>query len=268
MIDSHCHLDLPAFLGKQEELLANCARLGIQRILIPGLSLTQFETLLSLQKQLTLLRHESLALPVIDIGLGCHPYFLQQFNDSERQQHNTQLNALGEQHAQDIVAIGECGIDESIPLSMAYQESVFRQHIELASQLSKPLVIHHRKSHNQLIRILKQAQFRHGGIIHAFSGSQQDADTYIEMGFLLGVGGTITYPRAKKTRATIANVDLHYLVLETDAPDMPLNGFQGEVNSPEKLPLVAASLAELKSISLKQVQEQTSSNYKSLLKLN
>ena len=139
--------------------------------------------------------------------------------------------------------------------------------IELAIKYHKPLILHHRQSHNELIRLLKQNEFPHGGIIHAFSGSEQIANTYIEMGFMLGVGGTITYPRAKKTRGSIKTIPLEFIVLETDSPDMPLNGFQGEINTPLQLPLVVKELAILKQISEHEVIEQTTRNYNKVLSL-
>jgi TatD DNase family protein len=111
-------------------------------------------------------------------------------------------------------------------------------------------------------------RFSHGGLIHAFSGSAEVAKTYLDLGFLLGVGGTITYPRAKKTRATIKNIPLEYLMLETDSPDMPLNHFQGQRNTPSQLPLVAEALGELKDVSVDTVKEQTTLNYRHLFKVS
>jgi TatD DNase family protein len=272
LVDSHCHFDLPEFDGEHQHILSKCWEVGIERLLIPGLSIEQFTRLLLLQETLSpkqtsnqLSKQNS---PAIDICLGCHPFFLPQLNDAEQKGHNKQLFALGEKYAQNVVAIGECGLDGSLALPMDYQETILRQQISLAKHLDKPLILHHRQSHNALIRCLKQEAFINGGIIHAFSGSQQIADTYIEMGFLLGVGGTITYDRAVKTRRTIANIDLVHLVLETDAPDMPISGYQGQANSPVRLPLVAKCLAELRNADYAIIARQTSDNYKRMFSVS
>ena len=100
------------------------------------------------------------------------------------------------------------------------------------------------------------------GVLHGFSGSEQLGQEYIRRGFLLGIGGSITYPRANKTRKAVAALPLSSLVLETDAPDMPLLGFQGEANLPERLPLIARALAELKGISFDELVQHTTENAK------
>lgn len=273
LIDSHCHLDLPAFENKQIDVLKACWALNIERVLVPGLSVNQFEVLLNLKQQVEAYSQTSaddsqnsvsLNISKIDICLGCHPYFQEELSSTALEQQKQSLWYLASEHADRISGIGECGLDGSLSRPMKFQKSVLNQHIDLAMQFNKPLILHHRQSHNELIRSLKQAKFDKGGIIHAFSGSQQIAETYIDMGFLLGVGGTITYERAQKTRNTLANIPLDYLVLETDAPDMPLFGFQGEANSPTSLPLVADCLAQLKQCELSAVQSKTTENYKNL----
>ncbi len=97
-----------------------------------------------------------------------------------------------------------------------------------------------------LLQVLKQQKFSQGGILHAFSGSFQQGKAFIDMGFKLGIGGTITYERAEKTRKAVKQFPLEALVLETDSPSMPLNGFQGQINTPAQLPLVLTELAELR----------------------
>lgn len=251
MIDSHCHFDLPEFDGKRSQVLANCKAAGIERLLVPGLSLIQFQTLLALQSQ-----HVRL-----DIALGCHPYFLEALSPSKLNAYMDEMAETANQYKTSIVAIGECGLDGSLALSMAYQEQVLQYQIQIAKAVAKPLILHHRQSHNELIRILRREKFTFGGVVHAFSGSEQTAKTYIDLGFAIGVGGTITYQRAIKTRATIARIKLQHILLETDAPDMPVFGYQGKPNTPERLPLIAKELAELHNCSLAAVKNQTSINY-------
>jgi TatD DNase family protein len=257
MIDSHCHFDLPAFDNKREKILKNAYTLGVEKLLVPGLTLTQFSQLIDLKRS-----HVS-----IDIALGCHPYFLTLLTDNELARKTLLMADLASQHCALIVAVGECGIDGSLKIPMAFQEKVLTQHIRIAKAFNKPLILHHRQSHNALIRILKQEKFDGGGVVHAFSGSYQIAQTYIDMGLSLGVGGTITYDRAIKTRNTIKAVGMEHILLETDAPDMPLFGFQGMPNTPERLPLIASALAQLKGISLNEVEQCTTANYKRIFSL-
>ncbi|MGB3725543.1 MAG: TatD family hydrolase [Glaciecola sp.] len=258
MIDSHCHLDLPALAKDSNNILSACHSLGVSRILVPGLSMPQFDALMRLQKQ-----WQTEAPNIrIDIALGLHPYFLTDLQaDITNEQFQQQFVELAHLHQDKLVAIGECGLDKHINVPFAQQTAVLSMQIEVARQLNKPLILHHRQSHNDIIRLLKQTRFGGGGVIHAFSGSEQIANTYIDMGFKLGVGGTISYPRAVKTRNSIRKVDMQHLLLETDAPDMPLNGYQGQVNTPARLPQVAKYLAELKGVSFEQVVACTNQNY-------
>lgn len=267
MIDSHCHFDLSAFNNKREQTLIDCAQAGLTRLLVPGLSIEQFPKLIELSEKLQKIgfstqdSHTQIALPNIDIALGLHPYFMGELSDNELRVQHSQLLQLGDEYKDKIVAIGECGLDANLAISMRYQQKVFVQQIELAQSLNKPLVIHHRKSHNELIRLIKDTGFDQGGVIHAFSGSEHIANTYIDLGFKLGVGGTITYERAVKTRHTISQIPLEHLLLETDAPDMPIQGYQGQMNTPARLPLIASALASLSGCDVSELIAQTTINY-------
>lgn len=256
MIDSHCHLDFKEFDDNRDKILQNCQKLGIKKILIPGTKTSGFTK----QRQLAKCHSE------LDIAFGLHPYFL----ESSFKQSLDVMASMIAQHREEIVAVGEIGLDLAITerVSFKLQKQAFQSQLALAKQYQLPVILHHRKSHNELIQILKLNDFRNGGVVHAFSGSLQVARQYIEMGFKLGVGGTITYPRAQKTRETIAQVPLDTLLLETDAPDMPLCGKQGQVNSPLNLPEIVASLCELRSETEHQIVTQTTQTYQALFNLN
>jgi TatD DNase family protein len=138
--------------------------------------------------------------------------------------------------------------------------AIFIQQLQIANDFSLPVILHHRRSHNDLIKVLKQQGFKWGGIIHAFSGSLHEAHTYIELGFKLGVGGVITYPRARKTREVVSQLPLDALVLETDAPDMPPMGLQGLRNSPQNLILILNELSLLRQQSTEDIIKQCRHN--------
>lgn len=175
-------------------------------------------------------------------ALGLHPYFLQQFAESDF----VLLTQLLDQFSHKVTAVGEIGLDYALDISHDLQMRVFTKQLSIANDYKLPVILHHRRSHNELIKTLKQQGFKWGGIVHAFSGSVHEANTYIELGFKLGVGGVITYPRASKTRDVVRQIPLSSIVLETDAPDMPPMGKQGQRNNPQNLLMVLDELCRLR----------------------
>lgn len=238
--DSHCHLDLLAEKLDLVQELNKCKKSKVKRILMPGVTKNNWGRLKKIQQA-----YSSPACK-LDYALGLHPYFMSR-HQFEIDLSELESNLADDQHC---IAVGEIGLDFSLPDTGASahqnQISLFYQQLKLAKQAKLPVIIHHRKSIDKISHLVKQAHFDYGGVVHAFSGSEQQAKKLIDLGFKLGIGGTITYPRAKKTRQTIANVDAKYLLLETDAPDMPINGRQGQANSPVFIPEIFAALAHLK----------------------
>jgi len=155
-------------------------------------------------------------------------------------------------------------MDKMIATPMALQQQLLTLHIDIANQLHKPLIIHCVRVHNELIAQLKKSKIHSGGVIHAFTGSYETARQFVDMGFYLGVGGSITYERAQKTRTALTKIPLEYLLLETDAPDMPLQGQQGQRNSPENIPRIAQVLAELRGVSCAEIAAATWANTQAL----
>jgi TatD DNase family protein len=250
MIDSHCHLDFSCFDEDRREVLNICHANNIHTILIPGTQASAWN------KQIQLCQHSS----QLKFSLGLHPYFLNDFQE----QHLSILADLLLVNRSQVLAVGEIGLDFAIKVDHKLQQEVFKYQLGLAQTHDLPVILHHRHSHNEILRTLKHALPSRGGVIHAFSGSLQEAHRYIELGFKLGVGGTITYPRAVKTRDTIRHVPLSSILLETDAPDMPLMGKQGKRNSPENLPLVLQALQELRAESIKEVERACEDNFADL----
>lgn len=147
-------------------------------------------------------------------------------------------------------------MDFAIDVPVELQEQALELQFELARRFDLPVILHSRKAHNRLIQLVKAAKLPKGGVLHAFSGSYQQAMEWIRLGFLIGVGGTITYPRANKTRDAIQRISLENIVLETDAPDMPIIGYQGEPNHPSKLIHVLNELAVLRTESKQSIASQ------------
>ena len=260
MIDSHCHLDLPALADNIDSVLQCAKQKGVNRIMAPG-------TTVSSWKKLQRISDSFAHLLPIDTALGLHPYFLQANADNAiallKQNVDLLEHSLTHPHSS-VKAIGEAGLDGHINTSMALQKSALDAQLNIAASASLPIILHHRKSHHLLFEALKAAKFTKGGVIHAFSGSIDVAKRYIERGFMLGIGGTITYERAGKTRDTVSYLLKHYrdwLLLETDAPDMPMRGRQGQPNKPEYIGEVVSTLQTLGGESEESVIGFTSANY-------
>lgn len=218
--DSHCHLDNKAFNQQLPSLLSQCAKLAINRIIIPAISPDNFTHVIALTK-----KYHNKPIKLYPC-LGIHPWFLQDLDDS----HLMQLNDLVTQEKNNIIAIGEIGIDganikrsDKPEEELAKQQHFFDFQLNIAKQQSLPVIVHHRQSHQYIVPLLKRYKLAQAGIIHGFSGSYQQAKDYLDLGFKLGIGSTITYSRAKKTINTIKRLPLESLVLETDAPSMPLS---------------------------------------------
>jgi TatD DNase family protein len=261
LFDSHCHFDFSVFDNDREALWQKCNQLGINYLIIPGVAPEQWQTADDIA-----VRHNN-----IYHGVGLHPWWLEKqlpveniadyvCNISEQLQQNISLPKCH--------AIGECGLDASIETPMELQQKILDVHLTLAKKNLLPLIIHCHKAHNELCEQLQAYKFPAGGVIHAFSGSYELALRYWKMGFRLGIGGTITYVRANKTRNAVKQLPIESMILETDAPDMPIYGKQGERNSPENLLVIAQTFADLRGETLAYIAEQTTSNASTLFKIN
>tara|TARA_R110000744_G_scaffold20492_1_gene53866 strand:- start:618 stop:1436 length:819 start_codon:yes stop_codon:yes gene_type:complete len=256
--DSHCHLDFNAFSADLPSLLKQCQQAHIHHIVIPTIGPKNWLKVLALAKNNS---SEHLALHPC---LGIHPWFL---NDLAADSLDV-LEHLVNLHQNDIVAIGEAGIDGVIDKAqdnLSAQTLVFEQQLTLAKTYHLPIIVHHRRSHQYIVPMLRQKKLTNGGIIHAFSGSYQQACQYIDLGFKLGIGGTITYPRAEKTLKAVKRLPLESLVLETDAPAMPLYGFQGQDNSPLQLISIFQTLSSIRSEPSQVLADALESNIASVL---
>lgn len=260
MIDSHCHFDFDVFQPDRSQVWQRCVDSGISSLIIPGVCKSQWQPLAVLVD----------SHPGWYAAAGIHPWWVaKEIGPSGDFTDTAQLGpALAEHLSQNhCIAVGECGLDAAVDTPIEIQKAVFKAQLEVASELKLPLILHVHRAHNELIKLLKQFHLPRGGVVHAFSGSEQLAMDYWKMGFYLGVGGTITYARAAKTRQTVSQVPLESLVLESDAPDMPLSGRQGQRNSPENLPLIAAELAKLRAVPLSEIAEKTRKNTEMLFSL-
>ncbi len=200
-------------------------------------------------------------------SIGIHP------NDAT-EQWRSELMALSHLATQagnkeKIVAIGECGLDFHYPDNdPAEQQDVFKAQIEFALERNLPIIVHTRDASMETLRCLEQfADSKLRGTIHCFSDDISFAREVIQRGFVLGIGGTITYPKNESVREVVTSLGLDSVILETDAPFLPPQFMRGKPNSPAYLPAIAKFIAELLKIPVEVVAKKTTENAQKLFNL-
>ncbi|THB70032.1 MAG: TatD family deoxyribonuclease [Gammaproteobacteria bacterium] len=246
LIDTHCHIDLPDFDKDREDVLNTCCTDGINPIINPGVFCKDWNNLLGLAAK----------YPIIKTAIGLHPCYIEQHskNDIEALEQIVSSN-------NSIIALGEIGLDlyGNHP-DIDEQKWYFSEQVKIAKKYNMPIIVHARKSHDLVLKTIRQLHFQNGGTIHAFSGSLQQAQSFINLRFKLGFGGTITYERAKRTREVLQQIPLQAIVLETDAPFMPPYQLQGIRNTPINLRMILKCAAELRDIPKEELEEITYNN--------
>jgi len=253
-IDSHCHLDFPCFAEDREALLQNLKKQKISKLIIPA---TQQKTWLDIQRLCA--AHDNLYY-----ALGIHPHFLESFQEEDLQL----LTHLLKKRDKRCVAVGEIGLDKYAQTDLQLQEDVFIKQLQIAKKFKLPIILHVVKQQSRVLAILKAQKFTQGGVYHAFSGSYEVALEFIKLGFKFGIGGVITYPNSTKTRQTISRLPIESLLLETDAPDMPVYQQQQAFNSPLNLLSIFDALSVLRNESKDCLATQIEKNTECIFPLN
>lgn len=246
LIDTHCHLDFKDFDHDRSTVIEKADAVGVKDIIVPSVTQDTWQRTISLCNN-----YNSLHL-----ALGLHPIFIQQ----HEVKHLDQLDSLISKHKP--IAVGEIGLDfytKEDESQWDKQRLFFERQLSIANQHNLPVIIHNRKAHDECIKTLKQNSSK-GGIIHAFNGSLQQAYHYIDLGFLLGFGGMITFERSSKLRSLLKALPIDSIVLETDAPDMSVQQHKGERNSPEYLPFILQSIVELTQKTPNEIAQHTRNN--------
>ncbi|MEO8803280.1 MAG: TatD family hydrolase [Rudaea sp.] len=244
LIDSHCHLDAAQFDADREQVLQRARAAGVGRLIVPAVCARSFEKL----------RDMCRAYSGLFPAYGLHPMFMA----DHRRDHIAQLKRwiASEQP----VAIGECGLDFHVEDSdVDEQRFYFRAQLELARESGLPVIVHARKALDEVINeIRKLGKLR--GVIHSFSGSLEQAKRLWDLGFCVGIGGPVTYERARRLRSIVATMPIEFLLLETDAPDQPLHGHQGTRNEPVLLMDVCNVAAHLRNAEFGSIAAATTRN--------
>ena len=266
-IDTHCHLDAPEFDADRDAVRQSARAAGVGLCVLPAVQRRDWAGAQALAA-----RHGDA------YALGIHPLYVPQANDADLPALDAALSAAhSDPH---LVAVGEIGLDFFVP-ALCTPEMRERQwhfygaQLALAQKHHLPVVLHVRRSADLLLKGLRQTRVR-GGIAHAFNGSAQQAQAFIDLGFALGFGGAMTFERATALRELARTLPLEALVLETDAPDIPpqwiyrtaevrAKGQAQGRNSPAELPRMAQVLADLRGMDLHELQAQTLANARRVL---
>ncbi|OTG83984.1 TatD family hydrolase [Acinetobacter sp. ANC 4648] len=216
LFDTHTHFDVADFDQDRENLAYQAKHAGVEGLVLIGVVQKRFPDLINIHHQLNQLPDA----PRSYLAPGLHPFYIEQ----HQIEHLTDLARI--LVTEECVAIGEIGLDTFLkqhkqPELYQKQKDFFSEQIELAQQFDKPILLHIRKAHADVLSILKRHQFKQGGIAHAFSGGIEEAKAFIKLGFKLGVTGQITNPNANKLQTVVQAIGAEHLVLETDCPDMP-----------------------------------------------
>lgn len=230
-IDAHCHFDFPEFDGRRKTVLEQAHIAGLSSLVIPGVRRHDWNRV----------RRVAAEYDGLYYCLGIHPWYIREHTEGDL----FALQQALEDHPEHCVGLGECGLDR-LQGNLQEQYPWFESQVDIAAKTRFPLVIHSVKTHDEVFEILRRKRFPGRALVHGFSGSYEQASKLISLDCFIGVGGVITHPRARKTRATIARLPLDALILETDAPDMAPNGVAAGRNSPVFLPDIFSELAELR----------------------
>lgn len=259
-IDTHCHLDAPEFAADVAQVAERARRVGVDMLVLPAVAADGFDAVRGLAHA------QGFAY-----ALGIHPLFVDRAAEDDLQRLD---EALGRhRHDPRLVAVGEIGLDHFVPgLDRERQRRFYVEQLRLARRHALPVLLHVRRSADALLRELRRLPVG-GGIAHAFNGSAVQAKAFVDLGFRLGFGGTLTFERALQIRRVAAALDPGHLVLETDAPDIPPQWLYRPMaerlarpeagsprNEPAQLPRIAESLAGLRGWTLQATAQRTRAN--------
>ncbi len=244
LIDSHSHLDVDAFDADRDAVLARAAAAGVVAHVIAGIDAANWPRIARLCDERTGLWP----------SYGLHPLFVDRHRPEQLDHLVDWLQRPG------VVAVGECGLDHFVDgLDRQRQQHYFEAQLRLARRFDLPVILHARRAVEEVTLALRRiGDLR--GVVHSFSGSEEQARQLFELGFHIGIGGPVTYPRAKRIRRLVATMPIEYLLLETDAPDQPCAGHQGERNEPAMIAEVRDAVAALRGCSGDEIAAATSAN--------
>ena len=251
LIDSHCHLDDERFDGRREEVIERARAAGVTGFVTPATTAARWPKLRQLARE----------YPQVSVAYGLHPWFLSQ----HEQAHIEQLDDWLEREP--AVAIGECGLDFYRGRSDEDEQLFyFRAQLALAQRHDLPVIIHARKSLDDVLRELRRHRSLRGEV-HSFGGSLQQAQQLADLGFKLGIAASIGFERAQRLREVVRQIDATALLIESDAPDQAGPAHRGEQNEPAFIVEQLTLMAQLRGQDESTLAEQLNQNCRDLFGL-
>jgi TatD DNase family protein len=250
MIETHSHLYAEEFIDDIDAVIERSKASGVEKAFLPAIDGSTHQAMIDLSK-----KYPDYCIPM----MGLHPCYVDGNYEKELDLVESWLEK------EEFAAIGEIGLDDYHSTEFkAQQVDAFSRQIKLALKYKLPIVIHTRSAMDECIKMVEQegeGQLR--GIFHCFGGDERQAKKIIELGFMLGIGGVVTYKNAGLARV-LANISLEHLVLETDAPYLSPVPFRGKRNETSYIRYVAEKLAEIKMVSVEEVDKATTANAKKI----
>ena len=241
VVDTHCHIFLE-YYSDIDEVIERAISNNVGMIIVNGCDMKSNKEVLKLVKK----------YDIVYGALGIQPEEINDFTDDNLM--------FIEEHINDekILAVGEIGLDYHYDIDKDKQKELFKRQLKIAYRNNKPVIVHSRDCIQETYNILKKSSVR--GIMHCYSGSVEMAKEFNKIGFLLGIGGICTFKNANRIVEVIKNVDLEYIVLETDSPYLSPVPYRGKRNEPAYIPVILKKICEIKGLEYKEVEKVTTNN--------
>lgn len=250
MIDTHCHINSEPYVDDPATYIQEAKAAGVDGFLVIGWDLASSIKALELAKQ----------YKEIKCAIGIHPSDVKNMSSDDF----NKLESLIDKEY--VLAIGEIGLDyywDKENEQKHQQKAAFLYQIELANKYDLPIAIHCRDAINDTLAILKENPVKRGGIMHCYSGSKEIMNEFIKLGFLIGIGGVVTFKNGRVLKEVASEIGLENFVIETDAPYLAPTPYRGKPNHSKYLPLIAGEIASIKGIDSSSVVTRSDQNFKS-----
>lgn len=241
-IDTHCHL-YEEYYNNIDDVIKESMAEGVRKFIVNGCDMKSNKEALELAH-----KYDN-----VYAAIGFHPTELDEFNDEYFSWLEDNIND------KKVVAIGEIGLDYHYDNTDKEKEIyVFKKQLDIAKKYNKPIIVHTRDAIQDTFDILKEYELR--GSIHSYSGSVEMAREFTKLGYMLGIGGVVTFKNAKNIKEVVKEIDLSYILLETDSPYLTPEPYRGTPNSPKYIPYIAKVISDIKGININDVRETTTGN--------
>jgi len=244
IIETHVHICEPRYDADREEMLQRSFENRVKKLINIGADIEENKRVAHFERE------------EVFKSIGLHPHYIDKFNDAV-------FNEIKEliKETKKIVAIGEIGLDYfKSPSPKERQAEVLRKFLDIAKEYHLPVIIHSRDAHDDIYDILKEYNIEKKGVIHCFTGDYDTAKKFIDIGYLIGIGGVITFPNAKLLKETVKKLPMEFIVLETDAPWLAPQQQRGKRNEPAYLKYIIEEIARIKNTDENDIIEYTTKN--------